>query len=219
MRRFRAWVAVASAALATSCGGGGLPPIGDPTFKPSQCLSTQFTGDLTGAKEGQHATYVTDNLGHTMTQTFKVVGQDGADWLVEQWIYTGETAYGYLFQLGADAKVRKAWSATRLEKGWTSIPVKEPAAAPSAELPKSKIQESAEKREVEGGAFDCTRVDMIVRLDGKDFPSTTWFSKDAPRLYRGGPHGGLVEMKVAAGHTRLEARGDDARPAFALPGK
>lgn len=56
-----------------------------------------------------------------------------------------------------------------------------------------------------------------MRLHEKDFPSTTWHAREAPRLYRAGEPGGLVAMQAASGRTRLEARDVDARPSLPLP--
>jgi hypothetical protein len=220
MRRFMALVVALAASTATAC--GGLPGMGGGSgggFKPAECISTQFAGDLSAAKEGQFVTYVSDNSGNKMTQTVKVVGKDGSDWLVEHWMDMGSMAYGYLFQIGGDKKIKKAWAAAKGDKEWTSITVKEPPPAGNADGPKPTIKESSEKKEVKAGTFDCKRIDMTVKVQDKDFQTVSWFSKDAPRLYTGGEHGGAVAMEAAGSKTWLEAKGDDAKATIELPKK
>ena len=220
MRGFMAGVVALAVSATTSCGGGSTPEWGlGSAFKPAQCLSTQFTGDLTGARAGQYVTYITDNMGHQMSQTIKVLGREGADWLVEHWLYIDATAYGYLFQIGADKKIRKAWAAAKIDAEWTSIPVKEPEAVAPEDHPTSRIKRSSEKKEVKAGVFDCTRIDMTVSVKGKEFPTTAWYSKDVPCLYKSGEHGGVVMEAAGGGRTWLEAKGDDALPAFVRPAK
>lgn len=217
MRRILALTVALAAASGVGCGmlpmGGG----GGGTWKPAECQNNQFGGDLSSAKEGQFVTYVAEAGGNKTTQTVKVVGKNGGDFLVEHWMDMGSMAYGYLFQVGGDKKIKKAWAAAKGEKEWTSITVKEPAAAQPGDAPKPKIKESSEKKEVKAGAFDCKRIDVTVNVQGKDYESTTWFSKDAPKLYIGSEHGGAVAMDAAGSKTWLEAKGDDAKPSIELP--
>lgn len=218
MRRILAVVAAVAASTGAAC--GGLPMMGGGgagAYKPAECFSNQFGGDLSSAKEGQYATYVADSSGNKMTQTVKVVGKSGSDWLVEHWMDMGSMAYGFLFQVGGDKKITKAWAAAKGDKAWTSIAVKDPPAAPAGDAPKPVIKESSEKKEVKAGSFDCKRVDTTVQVQGKDYASTAWFSKDAPKIYIGSPHGGAVAMEASGSKTWLEAKGDDAKPTIELP--
>ncbi|HEX7898884.1 MAG TPA: hypothetical protein VF950_14060 [Planctomycetota bacterium] len=218
MRRIMTLVAAVAATSFAAC--GGLPMMGGGGgaggYKPAECQNNQFGGDLSSAKEGQFATYVADASGTKMTQTVKVVGKSGADWLVEHWTEAGPTSYGFLFQIGGDRKIRKAWAAAKGDKEWTSIAVKEPAAA-AGDAPKARIKESSEKKDVKAGSFDCKRVDATVNVQGKDYESSTWFSKDAPKLYIATEHGGAVAMEASGSKTWLEAKGDDAKPTLELP--
>jgi hypothetical protein len=216
MRRIMALVVAVAATSNAACGfipmGGG----GGGAYKPAECQNNQYGGDLSSAKEGQYVTYVADSSGTKMTQTFKVVGKRGSDWVVEHWMDMGSMAYGLLFQIGGDKKIAKAWAAAKGDKEWTSIAVKEPAAAPS-DAPKPRIKESSEKKDVKAGTFDCKRVDATVTVQGKDYESTTWYAKDAPKLYIVSEHGGAVAMESAGSKTWLDARGDDAKPTLELP--
>jgi len=217
MRRIMALVVAVAATSGAACGfipmgGGG----GAGGYKPAECQNNQYGGDLSSAKEGQYATYVADNSGNKMTQTFKVVGKRGSDWVVEHWMDMGSTAYGFLFQIGGDKKIAKAWAAAKGDKEWTSIAVKEPAPV-SGDAPKARTKESDEKKDVKAGTFDCRRVDATVTVQGKDYESTSWFAKSAPRLYISGEHGGAVAMESAGSKTWLDARGDDAKPTIELP--
>jgi hypothetical protein len=219
MRRILALVVAVVASTGMACGmlpfgGGGAAGGG---FKPAECMNNQFAGDLSTAKEGQFVTYVADNSGNKMTQTVKVVGKNGGDFLVEHWMDMGSMAYGFLFQVGGDKKIKKGWAAAKGDKEWTSITVKEPPAAQAGDAPKPKIKESSEKKEVKAGSFDCKRIDVTVNVQGKDYESTTWFSKDAPKLYIHSEHGGAVAMEGSGSKTWLEAKGDDAKPTLELP--
>jgi hypothetical protein len=221
MRRFLVLLASVAVSAGVGCGllpmggGGG----GGGAYKPTECQNNQFGGDLSSAKEGQFVTYVADSSGNKMTQTVKVVGKDGSDWLVEHWMDMGSMAYGHLFQIGGDKKIKKAWAAAKGDKEWTSITVKEPAAAPAGDAPKPTIKESSEKKEVKAGTFDCKRIDVTMNVQGKDYQSTSWFAKDAPKIYIGSEHGGAVAMESAGSKTWLDAKGDDAKPTIDLPKK
>lgn len=219
MARFLLATAAAVAMSGVGCsmipgmgGGGG-------AWKPTECFNTQFGGDLSAAKVGSHVTYVSEAGGNKTSQTVKVVGKDGNDWLVEHWMDMGSMSYGFLFQIGADKKIKKAWAAGKDDKEWTSITVKDPPAAPAGDAPKPVIKESNEKKEVKAGSFDCKRLDVTVNVQGKDYTSVTWFSKDAPKIYIGGDHGGAVAMEAAGSKTTLEAKGEDAKPTLELPKK
>ena len=215
MSRFLALVV--AVATATGLGCGMLPGMGGSggSFKPAECYNTQFGGDLSSAKEGQYVTYATEAGGSKTSQTVKIVGKEGGDWLVEQWMDMGSMAYGMLFQIGGDKKIKKAWAAAKGDKEWTSITVKETPASPTTEGEKPEIKESSEKKEVKAGTFDCKRIDV----KGKNYAATTWFSKDAPKIYIGGENGGAVAMEAAGSKTSLEAKGDDAKPTIELPKK
>jgi hypothetical protein len=219
MRRFLALIVAVAASAAVAC--GGLPGMGGGggAYKPTECQNNQFPGDLSAAKEGQYVTYVSDSAGNKMTQTAKVVGKDGSDWLVEHWMDMGSMAYGFLFQIGGDKKIKKAWAAAKGDKEWTSITVKEPAAAPAADGPKPTIKESNEKKEVKAGTFDCKRLDVTVNVQGKDYQNTSWISKDAPKILMGSEHGGIVATEGSGAKTWLEAKGDDAKATIELPKK
>ena len=222
MRRILTVVVALAASSLAACGmlpmpgsGGGA---GGGGYKPTEVMNNQFPGDLSAAKEGQYVTYVADNSGNKMTQTVKVVGKSGSDWWVEHWMDMGSMAYGFLYQIGGDKKIKKAWAAAKGDKQWTSITVKEPPAAQAGgDAPKPTIKESNEKKEVKAGAFDSKRLDVTVNVQGKDYQSTTWYSKDVPKIYMGAEHGGVVAMEASGTKTWLEAKGDDAKPTIELP--
>ena len=192
-------------------GGGG--------FKPAECYSNQFPGDLSDAKEGRSMTYVSEASGSKTTSTVKVVGKDGDAWLVESWMDMGSMAYGFLFKVGSDKKVKEAWSAAKDDKEWTKITVKDPPAAPPGEGQKPQIKESSEKKDVKAGSFDSKRMDITVNVQGKDHVSTSWFSKGVWKLYAGGEHGGLVATEAAGMKMAFEAKAEDAKPTIELPKK
>lgn len=220
MRRIMACVVALGMSGLAACGmlpmGGGAG--GGGGYKPAEVMNTQFTGDLSDAKEGQFVTYVSDSSGNKMTQTVKVLGKSGSEAWVEHWMDMGSMAYGYLYQIGGDKKIKKAWAAAKGDKEWTSITVKEPPAAQAGDAPKPKIKESSEKKDVKAGGFDCKRLDVTVNVQGKDYESVTWYSKDVPRIHMGAPeHGGVVASESAGSKTWLEAKGDDAKPTIELP--
>jgi hypothetical protein len=193
-------------------GGGG--------YKPTECMNTQFTGDLSAAKEGQWVTYVMDAGASKITNTVKIVGKDGGNWWVEHWMDMGSMAYGYLFVVGSDKKISKAWAAPKDGKEWTEITVKEPPkAGPAQDGPKPTIKESDEKKEVKAGSFSCHKLDVTVNVQGKDYNSQTWYSKDAWKIYMGSEHGGLVAMEASGSKTTFDSKGEDAKPTIELPKK
>lgn len=217
MRRLKAVVVALGMSGLAACGmlpiGGG----GGGAYKPAEVMNNQFAGDLSEAKEGQYVTYVSDSSGNKMTQTVKVLGKSGSEAWVEHWMDMGSMAYGFLYQIGGDKKIKKAWAAAKGDKEWTSITVKEPPAAQAGEAPKPKIKESNEKKDVKAGAFDCKRLDVTVNVQGKDYESVTWYSKDVPRIHMGAEHGGVVATEASGSKTWLEAKGDDAKPTIELP--
>jgi hypothetical protein len=221
MARFLSLVlAVAVCVSFAGCGflpfGGG----GGGGYTPTECFNNQYTGDIADAKEGRSMTYVTEASGSKITNTIKVVGKDGGSFYIEQWMDMGSMAYGYLFLVGGDKKITKAWAAPKDGKEWKEITVKEPPKPGAAQDgPKPTIKESNEKKEVKAGAFDSKKLDVTVNVQGKDYNSLSWFSKDVWKLYTGGEHGGLVATEASGSKTTLEAKAEDAKPTIELPKK
>ena len=222
MSRILSFATALVCAAVVSC--GGLPGMGGGSggggaYKPTECFNNQFPGDLSNAKEGQEVVYATEASGQTTTQTVKVVGKEGADYLVEQWVDMPSMGYGLLFLVGADKKIKKAWAAPKDGKEWTSIPVKDPPAAQAGDAPKPTIKESSEKKEVPAGAFSAKRLDVTVNVQGKDYTSVSWFSKDVPPIYMGSEHGGVVATEASGSKTSLKSLKKDAKATIELPKK
>ena len=189
-------------------------------YAPTEVPNNMYQGDLADAKEGRYVTYVTEASGSKTSTTVKVVGKDGANYWVEYWMDMGSMAYGYLFVVGGDKKITKAWAAPKDGKEWKEIKVTEPPkAGPAGDAPKPTIKESDEKKEVKAGAFQSRKLDVTVNVGGKDYNSQSWFSKDAWKLYSGGEHGGLVAMEASGSKTSLDAKGEDGKPTIELPKK
>ena len=189
-------------------------------YAPTEVPSNMYQGDLADAKEGRSMTYVSEAGGSKTTTTVKVVGKDGGNYWVEYWMDMGSMAYGYLFVVGGDKKITKAWAAPKDGKEWKEIKVTEPPkAGPAGDAPKPTIKESDEKKEVKAGAFQSHKLDVTVNVGGKDYNSQSWFSKEAWRLYSGGEHGGLVAMEGSGSKMSLEAKAEDAKPTIELPKK
>ena len=165
-------------------------------------------------------TYVSEAGGSKTSTTIKVVGKDGDNTLVEYWMDMGSMAYGYLFSVGKDKKITKAWAAPKDGKEWKEIKVTEPPkAGPAGDAPKPTIKESDEKKEVKAGAFQSHKLDVTVNVGGKDYNSQSWFSKDVWKLYTGGEHGGLVAMEASGSKTSLDGKGEDGKATIELPKK
>lgn len=189
-------------------------------YTPTEVPNSMFQGDVADAKEGRSMTYVMEAGGSKTTTTIKVVGKDGDNAWVEYWMDMGSMAYGYLFVVGKDKKISKAWAAPKDGKEWKEIKVTEPPkAGPAGDGPKPTIKESDEKKEVKAGAFQSHKLDVTVNVQGKDYNSLSWFSKDVWKLYSGNEHGGLVAMEASGSKTWLEAKAEDAKPTIELPKK
>jgi hypothetical protein len=204
----------------TGCGilpfGGG----GGGGYAPTECMNNQFMGDMADVKEGRWVTYVMEASGSKISNTIKVVGKDGGSHYIEHWMDMGSMAYGYLFLVGGDKKITKAWAAPKDGKEWKEITVKEPPkAGPAQDGPKPTIKESNEKKEVKAGNFECKKLDVTVNVQGKDYNSLTWYSKDAWKLYMASEHGGLVAMEASGSKTVFDGKGEDAKPTIELPKK
>lgn len=223
MSRILSFATALVCAAGVSCGGLPVPGMGGGGgggYTPTECFNNQFPGDLSNAKEGQEVVYATDAGGQTTTQTVKVVGKDGSDVLVEQWMDMPSMGYGFLFAVGADKKIKKAWAAPKDGKEWTSITVKDPPAAQGGgDAPKPTIKESSEKKEVPAGAFAAKRLDVTVNVQGKDYTSVSWFSKDVPPIYMGSEHGGVVAAEASGSKTLLKSLKQDAKATIELPKK
>jgi hypothetical protein len=189
-------------------GGGG----GGGAWKPDSCIETQFGGDLSGAKTGQWVAYVTEAGGSKMTTKIIVVGDGWVEWWME-----GAMTYGHLFEI-KDKKIVNAWAAAKDDKEWTKIKVN-PAPTGGGDAPKPTIKESDESKEVKAGKFACHRMDVTVNVQGKDYKSTSWYSKDASRLYAGTEHGGLVAMEAEGSKTWFDAKGEDGKATIEMPKK
>ena len=193
--------------------GGGAP-------LPAEVPNTMYMGDLADAKEGRWMTYATEASGTKSGTTVKVVGKDGANTWVEWWTESGGTATGFLFVVGADKKISKAWAAHKDDKEWKEIKVTvPPAAQPAGDAPKPTIKESDEKKEVKAGSFQSRKLDVTMKISGSDYNSQTWHSKDVWKLHSGSEHGGLVAMESATMKMGLEAKGEDGKPSIELPKK
>jgi len=72
---------------------------------------------------------------------------------------------------------------------------------------------------VKAGAFESKKLDVTVNVQGKDYNSLSWYSKDVWKLYTGSEHGGLVAMEASGSKTTLEAKAEDAKPTIELPKK
>jgi len=187
-------------------------------YTPAEVPNNMYQGDLGDAKEGRWMTYVTEAGGSKVSTTVKVVGKDGGNTLIEYWMDMGSMAYGFLFVVGGDKKISKAWAAPKDGKEWKEIKVTEPPkAGPAGDAPKPTIKESDEKKDVKAGSFQSHKLDVTVNVGGKDYNSQSWFSKDVWKLYTGGDHGGLVAMEAAGSKTGLEAKGEDAKPTIEIP--
>jgi hypothetical protein len=185
-------------------------------WKPTECMDNQFPGDLADAKEGRWVRYAMEAGGAKISQMIKVAGKAGDDWMIEQWMDTGALSYGLLYRLGKDKKIKKAWAAARGDAAWAEIRVNAPP-KPAGDGPKPDFKETDEKKEVAGGTFACRRVDVSIEIGGKEYRSTTWYSKDAWKLFMGGEHGGIVALEASGTKTWLESKGEDAKPTIDLP--
>ena len=72
---------------------------------------------------------------------------------------------------------------------------------------------------MKAGAFQSHKMDVTVNIQGKDYNSLSWFSKDVWKLYSGSEHGGLVAMEASGSKTWLDAKAEDAKPTIELPKK
>jgi hypothetical protein len=220
LRMLLAAIALSGLALVTTGCGLPIPGMGGGAgaWKPESVMNNAYTGDLTGAKEGQYVTYAMEASGNKTTMTTKVLGKSGDDTLVEVWTDAGSMAYGVLYAVGADKVVTNAWAAAKDDKEWTKITVTEPPKAEAAtDGPKPVIKESDEKKTVAAGEYDAHRIDTTVNVQGTDYSSTTWVSKDVPGIGMSTPQGGIVAMEASGSVTSLEAKGDDAKPTIPLP--
>lgn len=188
-------------------------------YTPTEVPNTMYNGDLADAKEGRSMTYVMDSGASKVTTTIKVVGKDGDNAWIEYWMDMGSMAYGYLFVVGKDKKISKAWAAPKDGKEWKEIKVTVPPEAKAGDAPKPTIKESDEKKEVKAGSFSSHKMDVTVNVQGKDYNSQTWYSKDVWKLYMGSEHGGLVATEGSGSKTWLDAKAEDAKPTIELPKK
>ena len=210
-------------AAGVSCGGLPVPGMGGGSgggaYAPAECARNQFQGDLSNAREGQEVVYAIDAGGQSTTQSVKVVGKDGSDVYVEQWLDMPSMGYGYLFLVGPDKAIKKAWAAPKDGKAWKEIAVKDPPAGQAGDAPKPTIKESSEKKEVPAGAFQAKRLDVTVNVQGKDYTSVAWYSKDVPPIYMASEHGGVVALETSGSRTELKSVKTDAKATLDLPKK
>jgi hypothetical protein len=193
--------------------GGGSAPL------PAEVPNNMFNGDLGDAKEGRWMTYSSDASGYKSSTTVKVDGKDASNWWVEWWMDAGGNSTGYLFVVGADKKISKAWAAHKDDKDWKEIKVSEPAKGAAGDPPKSTIKESDEKKEVKAGSFQSHKLDVTTNIGGKDYNSLSWYSKDVWKLHSGSEHGGLVAMETSGLKVGLDGKGEDGKPSIELPKK
>lgn len=218
MRRFLSLVA--AVAVCVSFSGCGLLPFGGGgggSYKPTECMNNQYGGDLADAKVGRSVTYASEAGGSKTLMTTKIVGKDGDAWWIESWMEMPSMAYGFLFKVGGDKKITEAYAAAKDDKEWTKITVKEPPKMEAQKGPEPKITKSNEKKDVKAGGFDCTKLDVTVNVQGKDYNSLSWYSKDVPKIAMGSEHGGLVATESSGSKMSLEAKADDAKPTIELP--
>ncbi len=185
-------------------------------FRPALCWSTQCPVDLADAKEGRWMTYVIQGGASQTRYSLRVVGTVGADWLIEAWFETETMVkYGWLYQVGPDRQVRKAWIAAEGDAAWASVPVKENT---KPETPQNDTKVSRETKQVKAGSFDCERLDVTTPFGGGTLKSTSWVSKDLWAFIPTKDHpGGLVMMESGSASTTLDAKGEDAKPTLPIP--
>jgi hypothetical protein len=187
-------------------------------YRPTECLSTQCPVELADAQVGRWMTYLTKTSLAETRYSLRVVGKIDTDWLIESWFETDTMKYAWLYQVGPDRRIRKAWTVAEGDPEWTPVPVKETPKLASPDTARVDSRESEEKKQVAGGIFDCTRIDATLKLSGASYKSSAWYSKDAWRFVSGKDQpGGLVAMESGDARTTLEARGEDARPTVPLP--
>lgn len=203
----------AGCSLIPGMGGGG------GAYKPTECMNNQYAGDLADAKVGRSVTYASEAGGSKTLMTTKIVGKDGDAWWIESWMEMPSMAYGFLFKVGGDKKISEAYAAAKDDKEWTKITVKEPPKMDAQAGPKPTIKESSEKKEVKAGAFDCKKLDVTVNVQGKDYTSQTWYSKNVWKIAMPSEHGGMVAMEGSGSKMSLEAKAEDAKPTIELPAK
>jgi hypothetical protein len=193
-------------------GGGG-------AYKPTECFNNAYAGDLSDAKVGRSVTYASEAGGSKTLMTTKIVGQDGGAYWIESWMEMPSMAYGFLYKVGSDKKISEAYAAAKDDKEWTKIDVKEPPKMDAQKGPEPKIKESSENKEVKAGKFDCKKLDVTVNVQGKDYTSTTWYSKNVWKIAMPSEHGGMVAMEGSGSKMALEAKAEDAKPTIELPKK
>jgi len=187
-------------------------------FKPTECISTQCPVDLADARKGRWMTYLMKTSVSETRYSLRVVGRIDADWLIESWFETDTMKYAWLYRVGADRQIRKAWAAAEVDSAWTPVPVKEAPKPVTPDSPKVDSKESEEKKQVHGGAFDCKRIDATLTIGGREYKSSSWYSKDVWRFVPGKDQpGGLVAMESGDASTALDAKGEDALPTIPLP--
>jgi len=187
-------------------------------WKPTECMSNQCTVDPTDAKVGRWMTYRSEAGVAKTDMTTRIVDKAGEDLWVESWMDAGTMKYGFLFQVGPDKVIKKAWAAADGDPAWTSITVKEPPkGAGAGGGPAPTVKTSEEKKEVKAGSFDCTRLDVSVTVGGKEYKSSTWYSKSVWKLQNGTEHGGMLAMEGTGVKFFLEGLGEDAKPTLPLP--
>lgn len=193
-------------------GGGG-------SYKPTECMNNQYAGDLADAKVGRSVTYASEAGGSKTLMTTKIVGKDGDATWVESWTEASGMTFGYLFKVGTDKKITEAYAAAKDDKEWTKITVKEPPKMDAQKGAEPKIKESSEKKEVKAGNYDCKKLEVTVNVQGKDYTSCTWYSKDVWKIAMPSEHGGMVAMEGSGSKMTLEAKAEDAKPTIELPKK
>lgn len=186
-------------------------------YKPTECFDNQCTADPADAKVGRWTTYATEAAGAKTLMTTKVVGKVDDDWLIEHWMDLGPLAYGYLFQVASDRKIKKAWAAAKGDAAWTAISIKQLPKAPDAPASKPNFKQSEEVKEVQAGKFKCVRLDVKATVQGKDYAVVAWYSDRIWKLHNPSEHGGMAAVEESGSRTRLDGMGEDAKPTLPLP--
>ncbi|MBI2898952.1 MAG: hypothetical protein HYY17_02095 [Planctomycetes bacterium] len=182
-----------------------------------ECAPNAFRGDPADLEEGRFVVY--GGPGAASALTSRVVGRLGDDWLMEDWSAAGPWASGWLYQVGRDGRVRKAWVAGNSERVWVEVRVgRAPMAFESGPEKPGETSISEQSKVVNAGSFACKRVRFTMSHAGEVFHSDSWYSKDVWRLRNHSEHGGLVAVE-ANGEvvTWLDEMGTDAKPTLPLP--
>lgn len=195
-------------------GGGG----GGGAWKPDKCFDNAYMGDMNDLKEGRWVTYATEASGTKTMTTWKVLCKCANGWCIEHWMDMGSMAYGFLYCVGDDGKVKKAWAAAKGDKKWTEIKVEPaPSGQGGGDAPKPEITMSDEDKEVKAGKFACKKVHVKMTVSGNTYESDSWYSKDVWQITSKSEHGGMVAMEAQNMKMWLDGKGEDGKATMEMP--